>query len=219
MKIAVISANLGNFDSVKSHIKQSVPYDYFLFTDENFPPRNKTMTPRLQAKIPKCFAWQMVPGYDYYLWIDGALTLSDKDSLKHFLDNIQGYDLVALKHHKRSSIRQEVKFIRQKLKKQSNYHGARYNNELLEEQYRVVGDDKDYVDDFLLIGGVFLYRNTLKVQGALKEWWYHITRFHVLDQFSFAYVMKKAGLKIKILPDEYANCWYLNAGGHNFRAK
>jgi hypothetical protein len=178
------------------------------------------MTPRMQAKIPKCFAWQMVPGYDYYLWIDGSLTLSHKDSLKHFLDNIKGHDLVALRHHpKRSSIKQEVNLISKGIKVHSNYFVARYSNELLKEQYEVIENDKDYVDDLLLIGGVFLYKNTPKVQKALKEWWYHITRYHVCDQFSFTYVLRKAGLKIKVLPDHYGECWYLSAGRHNFHAR
>ena len=219
MKIAVITSSLGGFDNVEPHVEQSLPFDYYLFTDENFPPRDKVMLPRLQAKIPKCFAWQMVPNYDYYLWIDGNLTLKHEDSLKYFLDNIKGYDLVTLKHPLRRNILQELNHIEKRVRMHSNYLASRYSNELFAEQYDVIKKDKDYVDDLLLIGGLFLYRNTPKVQKALKEWWYHISRFHICDQYSFVYTMRKANLKINALSDDYSNCWFLKTGNHRFRNK
>jgi len=36
-KIAIITSNLGGFDKVLPHERQSIPYDYYLFTDEKFP--------------------------------------------------------------------------------------------------------------------------------------------------------------------------------------
>jgi len=146
-RIAAVTADLRGFDKTMPHSPQSIDYDYFLFTDKNFPPRFNAMTPRLQAKIPKCFAWQMVPGYDYYLWTDGTLTLSHKDSLKHFLDNIEGHDLVALKHPRRHSIKQEIRHIGKGLRVQCDSFVVKYSNELLEEQYKAIEDDKDYVDE------------------------------------------------------------------------
>ena len=218
-KVAIISSNLGSFDKINPHMEQSIPFDYFLFTDENFPPRSKAMTPRLQARIPKCFGWQLVPGYDYYLWIDGNLTLKHRDSLKYFLDSCQGYDLVALQHHRRPNIRQEVRYIRKGMRQESMYLIERYNNELLKEQHRIIQNDKDYIDDMLLLSGVFMYRNTPEVQTALKEWWYHITRYHIVDQIGFVYSIKNAGLKINKLMDIYNDCWYLGVQKHKYHAK
>ena len=75
MKVAVISANLGNFEK-KLWFKQKniASATLIMFTDANFPPR-KSMSPRFQAKIPKCFGWQMLPGYDIYLWMDAQFAL------------------------------------------------------------------------------------------------------------------------------------------------
>ncbi|GAF81593.1 unnamed protein product, partial [marine sediment metagenome] len=56
MQVAVSTANLGNFDKQIEYIPQSVEYDFFRFTDENFPPRACSMQPRLQARIPKMFS-------------------------------------------------------------------------------------------------------------------------------------------------------------------
>jgi len=218
-KIAIITANLGGFDKVLPHERQSIPYDYYLFTDENFPPRSEYMTPRLQARMPKCFAWQMVPGYEYYLWIDGNIRLKHPDSLKFFLDNISGYDIVALKHHRRPNIRQEVRYLRKGIRQESMYLVNRYINELLAEEYEVVRNDKHYVDDLLLLSGVFLYRNTLAVQNAFKEWWYHVSRYHIIDQIGFVYCLKKAELKINAREELYNDCWYLEVKRHRFHAR
>lgn len=217
MKIAVISANLGNFDNTEQHVPQSIPNDYFLFTDENFPPRFKAMTPRLQAKIPKCFGWQMVPDYDYYLWIDADLVLKSPDSLKYFYESCKKYDVVVLKHPRRISIGQEALYLERN--KTSRYLSARYQNELLKEQMAEINADKDFVDDMLFIGTVFMYRNTLKVQKMLKEWWYHISRYHIIDQLAFPYVLKKSGLRINVRDDKYNDCPYLELKPHRYYAK
>ena len=68
-KIAIITANMGNFDKNIDPVEQSVKADFFRFIDSNFPPRYQAMTSRFQARIPKMFGWQMNPGYDFYIYI------------------------------------------------------------------------------------------------------------------------------------------------------
>jgi len=211
----MITASLGGFDKLQKHVPQSLPHDYYLFTDKNFPPRFKSMTPRLQAKIPKFFAWQMVPGYKYYFWVDGNLVLTNKDSLKYFFDNLQGYDIVALKHPRRNTVKWEGRYLERGLNQGSRYLFDRYSGELLKEQMAEINSDNDFVDDLLVLGGAFFYRNTPKVQKMLKEWWYHVSRYLIMDQCSFSYVLKKSRLRIKVLPDNlYRNCLYLKQSGH-----
>src|SRR3972149_2915394 len=73
-KVAVISAVLGKGGGpAPNHVVQTMPVSYFFFNDDNFPPRIKAMTPKLQTKIVKMFAWQMVPNFDYYLWVEDRL--------------------------------------------------------------------------------------------------------------------------------------------------
>jgi len=218
-KIAVISANLGSFDKEDPHVPQSLAHDYFKFTDENFPPRFKAMTPRLQAKIPKFFGWQLAPGYEYYLWIDGNLSLSHPDALKYFYDQCQGHDIVVLKHPVRPDIRQEVRYTRKGLKQGSLYFAGRYVNEQLKEQYDEILADKDFVDDLLVCGGIFMYRNTPEIRQMFKEWWYHVSRYIIQDQIAFPYVLKKSGVKINVRPDVYSNCPYLSARGHKYHSR
>jgi hypothetical protein len=215
MKIALIQASLGGMDKELSHVPQSLDYHRHYFTDSNFPPRDKAMTPRLQAKIPKFFGWQLAPGYDYYLWLDGNIILAHPDALKHFLD--PEYDIVVLRHPKRPNIRQEQRYLRKGLREQSTYLLNRYHNEDYLGQIAEIEADKDYIDDLLVIGGVFLYKNTKAVQAMLKEWWYFTSRYTVFDQFAFPYVLKKSGTKYKVLDDNYNDSPYIKLNGHSRR--
>lgn len=219
MKIAVISANLSNMDEVAENVPQSLPYDMFMFTDKNFLPRFNSMTPRLQAKIPKCFGWQMAPGYDYYLWLDSTLTLSTPDSLKYFIDNCKGHDVVVFKHPSHPNVRQEARYTRKGIKQEARYIVARYQNELLKEMMQEIEADKTFVDDLMVNGGAFMYKNTVGVHKMLKEWWYYISRYIVQDQISFPYVLQKSGLRVKVMPDTITACDFLASNGHKSGSK
>lgn len=218
-KIAVLSANLGGFDKDTEHVPQSIKHTYMMFNYQNFPLRDRAMTPRLQAKIPKCFGWQMLPGHEYYMWLDGNITMSSPDTLKYFYDSCQDYDMVFLKHPKRNTVKWEARYLWRGLKDQSRYIVGRYVHELLDAQMAEINADKDFVDDLLVNGGMFMYRNTPEVRKVLKEWWYHISRYLIMDQCSLAYVLKKSGLKINVRPEVYDNCQYFKSTGHKYHAK
>lgn len=215
-RVAIIRANLGEIDKLVVDEPQTAACEVFEFNDQNFPPRYGAMTPRLQAKIPKMFAWQMMPNYDFYLWLDGNLRLSDKGALKYLLEKIVDYDIVVLQHPRRNTIHWEYRYNWRGLHSNapSNYLTKRYTNEFLDEQYDVIKSDPDFVDDLLVNGGVFLYRNTEVVQKMLKEWWYHVSRYCVMDQMSFAYLLKTSGLAVRILPDNFADTWWLENKRH-----
>ncbi len=213
---AIISASLGGMDKPSLNVPQSLSHDYFLFTDKNFPPRI-TLAPRLQAKIPKMFGWQMAPNYDYYLWLDGNLRLNHPLALQYFYDQLQGYDIVTLKHPRRDTVKWEARYLERALNEQSKYMVSRYAGELFYEQMAEINADKDFVDDLLVIGGIFMYRNTQKVRKMLKEWWYHVSRYIVQDQISFSYVLKKSELNIKVLEHTYNEWEYLRHENHKKR--
>ena len=217
-KIALISANAGGFDREPVHVKQSIPYDEHKFTDKNFPLRSKSMTPRLQAKIPKCFGWQLAPGYDYYIWLDGVFGLNHKHTIKQLLDKCRGHDMVVFKHLRRQNVYDEYRYIRRGLW-QSSYIISRYKDEFLDEQSKVIKEDKSYKDDILLLGGIFMYKNTPQVQSALKEWWYHMTRYLIMDQLAFPYVLKKAGLKLNIQTHSIDETNLVKNYGHKNRSR
>jgi hypothetical protein len=194
-KILVVTAS--SIDDPVNHVEQTAKPDFYR---AELTPR---LPPRLEAKIPKMFAWQKKPGYDFYLWLDGNISLARPDAIEYLLREIEGHDIVVIRHHRRPNIRQEVRYLRKGLREQSIYLISRYKDELWKEQYDEICRDRDYVDDLLVIGGIFLYRNTPQVQAMLKEWFYHVSRYSVQDQISFPYVLKKSGIRIKVLDYDY----------------
>ena len=199
MRVAVITANLGNFDQLGENVPQSVEYDFHRFTDDNFPPRFCSMTPRLQARIPKCFAWQIVPDYEYYIWLDGSVILSNRDSVKWFLEQCDGVDIALFKHPERTTVQEEADYLKKRIEKGCKYITPRYKNELIDEQLSEIQSD-GFKDMFLFESRAFIYRNCLEMQRVLKEWWYHISRYHQVDQLSLPYVLWKSEIIFKCIP-------------------
>jgi hypothetical protein len=201
MKIAAITANLGSFDKEYEPVEQSVPTDFFKFTDENFPPRSKAMTPRLQARIPKMFGWQMVPGYDAYIWYDSSLAVTSKDMVAWFLTQLGDADVVFLKHPERNTVKEEAEFIKKKVAENHYYLAPRYANELIDEQMAEL--QGWYTDDLLLASTTFMYKNNERVHALMKEWWYHTSRYHTVDQLGLPYALLNSGCNFNVINDNY----------------
>lgn len=104
MDVCCITANTGSFEKPVPFVEQSVPYDFFMFDDANFPPRHNAMTSRLQARIPKMFSYQMAPGYKYYMWVDSSCTLHHEDSIAWFMEKLGDADIALFKHPARNTI-------------------------------------------------------------------------------------------------------------------
>lgn len=210
MRIALLSANLGNFEKTLVSVAQETDgfeLSTYLFTDENFPPRNRVMSPRLQAKIPKMFGWQMAPGYDVYIWMDAAAFMSRPNTVKWMLTKLSNHDMAFFVHPHRRRVRQEFEFLRQELPG-SNRLKIRYTNELLEEQFEEI----DNGEATLIAAGIFAYKNKSVVRGVMKEWWYHTSRYHINDQLSLPYCLSDSGCRIKYIQEDIFNCKYFTFG-------
>jgi len=213
-KICLITANMGNFDRVEEPIKQSIPVDFYRFTDDNFPPRYCAMTPRLQARLVKLFGWQMIPNYDYYIWVDSSLTITNPDAVKWLLKQCSGVDMAFFKHPDRDTIQEEYDFIKKKIEEGNYYLCPRYTNELLDEQLAEIKADKGFTDNLLIASGVFIYKNNPKVHNLMKEWWYHTSRYHIVDQLGLPYAIYKSECKVNIIKEHYMKNPYLKYIGH-----
>jgi hypothetical protein len=199
MKTAILTANLGTFEKQVAFVQQCVNYDFYSFTDENFPPRHCSMTPRLQARIPKMFGWQMAPGYDFYIWVDSSHSLQHKNSVKWFQDQLWDADIALFKHPTRATIQEEAEHIKDRLEKKCPYITPRYENELIDEQLKAIFSDRSFADDRLFASTALIYRNTKEIQDMMVQWWYHTSRFHSVDQLALPYVVFKAGVKLKTI--------------------
>jgi len=211
MKIAVVSANMGSFDPPPQHVPQSVEVDYHHFTDENYPRRECAMSPRLQARIPKLFAWQpgMAPGYDRYLWVDASLALSSPDSVAWFLEQLGDHDMVFFRHPDRKSQREEWDFIKGKIAAGNRYLTPRYRNEDGDGALAEIEIDKNYEDDLLIATSAFMYKPMPKVQELMKEWAYWIFRYHAVDQLGLPYALYGLDIDYALIEEHYQKTGYL----------
>lgn len=213
MRIAILTANLGNFDTPVDPIKQDLPkgvteITFHRFTDENFPPVTG-LTPRLQYRIPKLFGWQMFPGYDYYLWLDGSVSLQRPDCVEWFLDKCKGHDLVLFKHPWRRTMKEETDHITAKLAENNRYITPRYKNGLHQEQLAECLADSNFEDKILYTSTAFMYHNTAKVHQAMKLWWYYQSRFFTCDQIVLPYVVFKHKLKVNMIMENQYKTEYM----------
>jgi hypothetical protein len=148
------------------------------------------------------FGWQLVPDYDTYLWHDASVRLSRPDSLKWFIDQLGDKDMAVFKHPNRNTVLEEADYLKHRLEINCPYITPRYKNELIDEQLLEVDPRSK-----LYASTAFIYRNTTGVREALKEWWYHTSRFHSIDQLSLPHSIK--GVSHNVILTGYLKCPYL----------
>lgn len=208
IKVCILTANLGNFDIPVDPVEQEVECDFFRFTDDNFPPITG-LTPRLQYRIPKLYGWEMKPGYDIYIWLDGSFSFGQPDSVEWFLNQLGNADMAVFAHPDRNTIKEEVDHIEDHLRKGKPYITSRYKNGLHQEMYEIIKSDPDYVDNLLFTSTAFIYRNNPLVRHMMREWWYYQSRYFTCDQVAMPYVIDKSLLEINIIPDNQYKIPYL----------
>lgn len=214
MKVAILQANLGNFDQSQDPVEQDIPTTFHRWTDENFPPITG-LTPRLQYRIPKYFGWQMFPGYDYYIWLDGGISLKRKDCASWYISQIEDHDIGFFKHPTRRNVRQEVKHIQDHLEQDKPYISARYKNGLHQEQLDVMLANPDFRDRSLYASTVFIYRNTPKVQQFMWTWWAYQSRYFTCDQVNLSYALWLNDMKVKTFDEPLYKSGYMSLVGHH----
>jgi hypothetical protein len=203
VRILLHTANLGNFEQAVDPVGQSVPCEFHRFTDENFPPRYHAMTPRLQARIPKCWGWQILPGYDLYIWVDSSLAVVSPDTASWFAAQCEGVDACFFRHPDRATIHEEAAFIKAKVAEGNRYVTMRYGNELVDEELAEIDVDAGFVDDLLIHSCAFAYKPTDAAKAMLKEWWYGISRFHTVDQIALPVAIYRSGAVVRIIEGGY----------------
>jgi hypothetical protein len=203
-KIAVVTASLGGFDTKQDHEKQAVACDFVHLTDKEFPPRTAAMTPRLQARLAKMTGWQLVPDYEYYLWLDSSCKLTKSNSVEWFMEQLGDADFATFKHPHRKTVQEEADYLRHRLKINCPYVTPRYANERLDDQMAVVEPD-----DPLYATTAIIYKNDTPARDLLTIWWLHTSMYHTNEQLSLQTAVRHSGATINVIPDNYLKCDYI----------
>jgi len=207
--VAILTCVLGGFDKLVDPVEQNIPVDFHRWTDDNFPPI-MGLTPRLQYRIPKLYGWEMFPGYEYYIWLDGACSFLRPDCATWYLEQLDDNDIAFFKHPTRRSARQEVEHIEEHLRLGKPYISARYVNGLHREQYEEMMKDPNFRDNKLWASTTFIYRNTPKMQEFMKDWWYHQSRYFTCDQVVIPYLVHKHKLSVKTFDEPLYKSGYIS---------
>jgi hypothetical protein len=218
MKVAVLTANLGSFDTGIPSKEQILPRDveairYWEFTDTDFPPI-EGLSPRLQYRIPKMFGFEMIPDYmykpDIIVWHDASMSFQREDSIAWLLEQLGDGDAAFFEHPWRSSIEEEVNHIEQKLQEGNKYITSRYKNGLHKEMYELIKKDYTYRDNWLFASTAFIYRNTPNIKRFMKDWFFYQARYYTCDQVHLPYVMYKNSLDINVINENVFKCPYIS---------
>lgn len=195
MKIAILTANLGNFDQVVNSVSQYTDHEvkFHRFTDEDFPPVTG-LSGRFQYRIPKMFGWEMMPDYDMYLWFDSSMALKSPDALNWFLRQMEGYEMGFFKHPWRKTLKEEVDHIEEYLRKGNEYITSRYKNGFHKEMYWKTIGTPFFKDNTLYASTVFMYRNTQAVKDTLRIWWFYQSRYYTCDQVNLPLALFETGV-------------------------
>lgn len=188
MSVTVVSANFGSFE-------KPIDDGRITITEKDFPLRDKSMTPRLQARIVKTHMWQFAEA-DYYLWIDSSCRLKSK---QWFIDQLGDSDIAVMKHPHRNTVVEEAVYVQHRLDIDCPYITPRYENEDITGQMLQVNPNQE-----LYASTAFIFKDSPKVRTAMKLWWYHISRWHSIDQLSFPWCIKD--LKVSVIQSNYENC-------------
>jgi hypothetical protein len=207
---AVITANLGGFDPELEWAPQIPPPGWTLerrqFNDANFPPRAKAMTSRLQPGILKMFGWQVLPGFDAYIWVDTSRTVTDPGFCAWMIESLGDADLALFRHPLRKTVAQEARYMLDKMadprRRSSRYLLSRYEGEWIEKQLAAIQADTAYKDEILYASTALIYRPTARVQHAFTEWWHHKTRYLLHDQLALPYVVWKHGCRVNVIEED-----------------
>lgn len=219
MKIAILTANLGKFDKPITSIPQEgllpgTELAQHMFDDSNFPPI-AGLTPRLQYRIPKMFGWQMFPGYDIYIWLDGSMSLQHPNAVQWLLNQLGDADMAFFRHPWRKTIEEEVNHIEDYLQKGNEYITSRYGGGLHKEQLAVIKKDLNYVDRDLFASTAFIYRINHFSALTLKEWWYYQSRYFTCDQVPLPFVIHSTGTKVNKIHENIFKNEYISLVSHH----
>lgn len=201
MKIAIVTASIGAnslnappvWDGVDYHAfvdKRLLghpiwkTHEYFKFSSD------PVYANRRNAKIYKVLPHLILPGYDYYFWIDSTHIVEEnpKVIIEKYLSES---DIAVFKHPYRNCVYEEANFI----------VDLKYDYPNLVESQMEFYQDMNYPKN----NGLYelssrVQRNTPDVQRMSLMWWEQLCMYSSRDQLSFPYCLHQVGITPTILP-------------------
>ena len=199
MRIAVMSANIGGFDTPHPVCKQSEEYELFYYTENTLPFPLPNLDNRMKGKYFKTQAHRFLD-HDVFIWIDGSIEIIDGHFIRACLIGLEGNDVVITKHDERDNPYQELGYIHDNLDKP--YLFNRYHSQPFADEVNFYYGQNMPSKTPLYSCYFFARLNNEKVNKAFDTWWDITLRFTNLDQAAFSYASWLHSLKIKVIENK-----------------
>lgn len=196
MTVAVITANLGGYDTLRYFPIQDTECTLFAVTDadcdgwQRLPVPGPHAHPRMRAKVPKCRP-DLYTHAGLNIWIDASFQVLADDFVAWCVESLGGGDLGFIRHPRRQHIAAEAEVSEPMTK---------YQGQPVREQ---VGDylRRGFDDRFgLWATGLIVSRPTPRVRAFGDAWLREQLRWTYQDQLSLPPLLEEFGITPVDLP-------------------
>lgn len=195
-RVAVLTANIGNFEPDRHWEEQDYICDFYKFHDSSLPFPLPNLNDRLKSKYLKTMTHRFLPNYDIYIWVDSSVEIVSEKFVSKMVELLKGNDIVICDHYERSNVYQELEYIKTNIEQGKEYLVKRYEKEPIEEEMTFYKNNGITEDNVLFITRFFARRNSPKVNEAFNDWWLRVLEFMNFDQAMFTYIGEKHALDI-----------------------
>ncbi len=218
MKICIASASLGGIDIGVDMPAQDMPagweMEFRLFRDADIPARPLSLSPRMQAKLPRMCGFEWFEDANLIAWIDSAYTVTSSGLAAWLVDALADGDICLMPHDQRRSVSEELEFMTRLMAAGDPYLIGRYAQEPMAQQVSHYLSEDGFEDKWLAATGCFVYRNNRRMQAAMKDWLLECVKWSNQDQLSLPYVLYRHGISPKWMDCSVWNCPHLKYTGH-----
>lgn len=145
---------------------------------------------RRDAKLYKILPHLVLPGFDYYIWLDSTHVL-EVDPEQLIEEYLSKSDIAVFKHPERDCVYEEGNLVK----------NIKYDHpNLIEDQLDFYRDMNYPVHNGLYELPVRIQRNNKRTQQLGLMWWEQICMFSSRDQISFPFVCYQLGINPSIIP-------------------
>lgn len=218
--VAVVTCNMVRFDRARVY-----PMRVFAFNDSNLPDggafagdktgrREVRLGARMRAKFPKMSSHSIAAtaAFRAYAWIDASVQVHDDGFVPWLLGLLGDADAAFFQHPSRATVQDELDYCIGALEASDHpmtatsantqsYVQSRYAREPIRAQMASYARAGFNASAFpLLAAGVFIRRNSPRVNAAFDRWLLETVRWSVQDQLGLGFVIWSSGIRVKLLP-------------------
>lgn len=190
MRIAIVSANFGRFDTPHPPKEQAgFECEYFYYNEDSTPFPLTGLNDRMKAKWFKLLNHKRL-WHDVVIWHDASIRIESPDFAKFMMSHLEAGNKIAIPTHpKRPNVEEELLFILDAIKAKDPYLSARYNAVAIRKELEFIRSQSAH-ELPLYACGLFAFRNTAGMQKIFEYWWEMIQKFSEFDQCMFSYCFK-----------------------------